>query len=46
MTAQIGGSLLFNVNVTCKEWDIIFMLTCSLNNSNISQENLLDDGRK
>jgi len=37
LTVQIGGYGLFNVNVTCKECDIIFMLTCSLNNSNIFQ---------
>jgi hypothetical protein len=46
LTAKIGGYQPFNMNDTCKEWDIIFMLTFSMNNSYISQEAVLDDGRK
>jgi hypothetical protein len=46
LTAQIGGYQLFNINVTSKEWDIVFMLTFSMNNSNVSEATLLDDGRK
>jgi hypothetical protein len=46
LTAQIVRYQLFNMNGTRKEWDIIFMLTCSMNNSDISEVTLLDDGRK
>jgi len=45
LTAQIGGFRLFNVNVSCKAWDIICMLTGSLNGSIISQDTVLNDGR-
>jgi hypothetical protein len=42
LTAKIGGYQLFSMKDTCKEWDIIFMLTCSMNNSNTSPSAILN----
>jgi len=37
---------LFDVNGTGKDWVISYMLKCSLESYNVSQETVLDDGRK
>jgi hypothetical protein len=40
------GYQFFNVNCTCKVWDIIVILTWSVDSSKSSQEIVLDDGTK
>jgi hypothetical protein len=46
LIAKIGGYQHFNVNGTCKGWDIIVMLICSVDSSKGSEGIVLEDGRK